>query len=63
MSARKKPKAPRSFATIRQATREINRLQPSNPGRVYHVLHHPKDTGRFVIGIMAGGVLLCGYVT
>lgn len=64
MAARKaKAKPPRSFATIRQAQREINKLQPKNPGRVYHVLHHPKDAGRYVIGIMAGGVLLCGYMT
>ena len=63
MPARKKFKPPKSFATIRQAQREINKLQPKNPGRVYHVLHHPREVGRYVIGIMAGGVLLSGYVT
>lgn len=62
-AAKKKLKPARSYATIRQAQRQINKLQPSNPGCVYHVLHHPKETGRYCIGIMAGGVLLCGYVT
>lgn len=63
MPAKKKPRPARSYATIRQAQRQINKLQPSNPGRVYHVLQHPKEVGRYAVGIMAGGVLLCGYVT
>lgn len=51
-----------AFRSVKQASLCADKLSAKEPGRHFHVLDHPKERGKFAIGIMAGGVLLCGYV-
>lgn len=54
------PKA-MAFDTIKAAASYADKLKAKQPGRYFSVVHHPKERGKFAVGIMAGGVLLCGY--